>query len=98
MRSINSIFLVNSNGVLKYFQDDESKNIFKKPDPYILSAAKSGKPIIISSAYTNKTYVMVKLNNFEDLYIYVIQNVDPKIVNYLKKNRGSISVLLSNKK
>ena len=90
VRSINSIFLVNSNGVLKYFQDDESKNIFKKPDPYILSAAKSGKPIIISSAYTNKTYVMVKLNNFEDLYIYVIQNVDPKIVNYLKKT-GEVS-------
>ena len=90
VRSLNKIFLINSNGVLKYFQDEKSKNEFTKPDAYILSAAKSGKPIIISSAYTNKTYVLVKLNNFEDLFIYVVQNVDPKIVNYLKKT-GEVS-------
>ena len=90
VRSLNKIFLINSNGVLKHFQDEKSKNEFTKPDAYILSAAKSGKPIIISSAYTNKTYVLVKLNNFEDLFIYVVQNVDPKIVNYLKKT-GEVS-------
>jgi len=90
VRSLNKIFLINSNGVLKYSQDEKSKNEFTKPDAYILSAAKSGKPIIISSAYTNKTYVLVKLNNFEDLFIYVVQNVDPKIVNYLKKT-GEVS-------
>ena len=89
-RSIQNIYLVNSVGEAKYTQSSLPVDDFKKPDPYILSAAKSGKPIIISSAYTNKTYVMVKLNNFEDLYIYVIQNVDPKIVNYLKKT-GEVS-------
>ena len=90
VRSIQNIYLVNSVGEAKYAQSTLPVNDFKKPDPYILSAAKSGKPIIISSAYTNKTYGMVKLSNFEDLYIYVIQNVDPKIVNYLKKT-GEVS-------
>ena len=90
VRSIQNIYLVNSVGEAKYTQSTLPVNDFKKPDPYILSAAKSGKPIIISSAYTNKTYGMVKLSNFEDLYIYVIQNVDPKIVNYLKKT-GEVS-------
>ena len=90
VRSIQNIYLVNSVGKAKYTQSTLPVNDFKKPDPYILSAAKSGKPIIISSAYTNKTYGMVKLSNFEDLYIYVIQNVDPKIVNYLKKT-GEVS-------
>ena len=90
VRSIENIYLVNSIGVIKYSNSSLTSPDFKKPDPYILSAAKSGKPIIISSAYTNKTYGMVKLNNFEDLYIYVYQNVDPKIVNYLKKT-GEVS-------
>ena len=90
VRSIQNIYLVNSVGEIKYTQSTLPVNDFKKPDPYIISAAKSGKPIIISSAYTNKTYGMVKLSNFEDLYIYVIQNVDPKIVNYLKKT-GEVS-------
>jgi len=90
VRSIENIYLVNSIGVVKYSNSSLTSPDFKKPDPYILSAAKSGKPIIISSAYTNKTYGMVKLNNFEDLYIYVYQNVDPKIVNYLKKT-GEVS-------
>ena len=90
VRSIKNIYLVNSIGVVKYSNSSLTSPDFKKPDPYILSAAKSGKPIIISSAYTNKTYGMVKLNNFEDLYIYVYQNVDPKIVSYLKKT-GEVS-------
>ena len=63
---------------------------FIKPDVYILTAAKKGKPVIISSAYTNKTYGMVKLRGFKNSFLYVVQDVDPKIVNYIKKT-GKIS-------
>ena len=63
---------------------------FIKPDVYILTAAKKGKPVIISSAYTNKTYGMVKLSGFEDSFLYVVQDVDPRIVNYLKET-GKVS-------
>lgn len=33
---------------------------------------------------------MVKLSNFENAYLYVVQNVDPQIVNYIKKT-GEVS-------
>jgi len=89
-RSINNAFIVSEKGDFAFSLPDFDKNKFIKPDTYILSAAKKGKPVIISSAYTNKTYGMVKLSNFENLYLYVVQNVNPQIVNYLKQT-GEIS-------
>ena len=90
IRSISNVYIVSEIGdfLLSFPGFDVTK--FSKPDSYILSAAKSGKPIIISSAYTNKTYGMVKLSNFENAYLYVVQNVDPQIVNYIKKT-GEVS-------
>ena len=53
---------------------------------------KMGNLVIISSAYTNKTYGMVKLKGFQNLFLYVIQDVDPKIV-YLKTT-GETSIII----
>ena len=83
-RSVNNIYVVTEKGDLVFSTPKYNKTDYIKPDSYILLAAKSGKPIIISSAYTNKTYGMVKLLNFDNLFLYVVQNVDPKIVNNLK--------------
>jgi two-component system, NtrC family, nitrogen regulation sensor histidine kinase NtrY len=90
IRSINNIFIVSDRGELFFSLPSFNKKKFQKPDTYILSASKKGKPVIISSAYSNKTYAMIKLSNFDNLYLYVVQNVSPKIVNYLK-NTAEIS-------
>jgi len=83
-RSVNNIYVVTEKGDLVFSTPKYNKTDYIKPDSYILLAAKGGKPIIISSAYTNKTYAMVKLLNFDNLFLYIVQNVDPKIVNNLK--------------
>ena len=85
VRDISNIYVITVNGDLVYSSPNYDKKNYIKPDSYIQSAAKSGKPIIISSAYTNKTYGIVKLVNFENLFLYIIQNVNPQIVNNLKK-------------
>ena len=85
VRDISNIYVITEKGDLVYSTPNYNKKNYIKPDTYIHSAAKSGKPIIISSAYTNKTYGMVKLINFENLFLYIIQNVEPQIVNNLKK-------------
>jgi len=84
VRSIKNIFIVSDTGNLMLSTPKFDTKKFSKPDVYILSASKNGKPVIISSAYTNKTYGMVKLKGFQNLFLYVIQDVDPKIVQYLK--------------
>jgi len=83
-RSVSNIYIVTEKGDLVFSTPKYNKTNYIKPDSYILLAAKGGKPIIISSAYTNKTYAMVKLLNFDNLFLYIVQNVDPKIVNNLK--------------
>jgi len=85
VRDISNIYVITEKGDLVYSTPNYNKKNYIKPDTYIQSAAKSGKPIIISSAYTNKTYGMVKLIDFENLFLYIIQNVEPQIVNNLKK-------------
>jgi len=85
VRDISNIYVITEKGDFVYSTPNYNKKNYIKPDAYIQSAAKSGKPIIISSAYTNKTYGMVKLTNFENLFLYIIQNVEPQIVNNLKK-------------
>ena len=90
VRSIKNIFIVSDKGVLTHKNPKLNVKKFIKPDVYILTAAKKGKPVIISSAYTNKTYGMVKLRGFKNSFLYVVQDVDPKIINYIKKT-GKVS-------
>ena len=90
VRSIKNIFIVSDKGVLTHKNPKLNVKRFIKPDVYILTAAKKGKPVIISSAYTNKTYGMVKLRGFKNSFLYVVQDVDPKIINYIKKT-GKVS-------
>lgn len=90
VRSIKNIFIVSDKGVLTHKSPKLNVKKFIKPDVYILTAAKKGKPVIISSAYTNKTYGMVKLRGFKNSFLYVVQDVDPKIINYIKKT-GKVS-------
>ena len=90
LRSVKNIFIVSDKGVLTHKDPRVDVKKFIKPDVYILTAAKKGKPVIISSAYTNKTYGMVKLRGFKKSFLYVVQDVDPQIVNYLKET-GKVS-------
>ena len=90
VRSIKNIFIVSDKGALTHKSSMSKIKKFIKPDVYILTAAKKGKPVIISSAYTNKTYGMVKLQGFKNSFLYVVQDVDPKIVNYINKT-GKVS-------
>ena len=91
IRSINNLYIVSEKGDLIFSLPGYDKKNFSKPDKYILSAANKGKPIIISSAYTNKTYGMVKLSNFDNYYLYAVQNVNPQIVSNLKKTGEAYS-------
>ena len=46
----------------------------------MLLQASNGKPLIISNALEKKTYALIKLNNYKNLYLYsLFQIVDDKI-------------------
>ena len=82
-REIKNIFLINNKGKLIQFAMNE--NLYNPPTKAMLLQASNGKPLIVSNALEKKTYALIKLNNYKNLYLYSFQNVDKKINSFLKE-------------
>ena len=82
LRGLQNIYIINLDGDIKYQQLSNEK--YKKPLQQYLINASNGKPFWYSNAFEKKTYGIVKLNNFNNLYLYVVKNVDNQIVSFLK--------------
>ena len=62
-----------------------NENLYNPPTKVMLLQASNGKPLIVSNALEKKTYALIKLNNYKNLYLYSFQNVDKKINSFLKE-------------
>ncbi|MAD13753.1 MAG: hypothetical protein CMI99_02225 [Pelagibacteraceae bacterium] len=82
-REIKNIFLINNKG--KLIQFAMNKNLYNPPTKVMLLQASNGKPLIVSNALEKKTYALIRLNNYKNLYLYSFQNVDKKINSFLKE-------------
>ena len=96
LRSIDNLYLIDSNGNL--IKSNVSKNSYKPPVKKLLLQASNGKPLIFSNAFEQKTLGILKLNNYENLYLFTVQNVDPKIVSFLKQTGDASTYYYSVKK
>ena len=96
LRSIDNLYLIDSNG--KLIKSNVSKNSYKPPIKKLLLQASNGKPLIFSNAFEQKTLGILKLNNYENLYLFTVQNVDPKIVSFLKQTGDASTYYYSVKK
>ena len=83
VRDIKNVFLINSKGTLLNYSN--SKDEYIPPLKNLLLQASNGKPLIISNAIEKKTYALIKLNNYDDMYLYSFQDVDKKINSFLKE-------------
>ena len=88
-RDIKNIFLINNIGQLIQFAINKKK--YNPPSKNMLLQASNGKPLIVSNALEKKTYALIKLNNYKNLYLYSFQNVDKKINSFLKET-GDASI------
>ena len=82
-RDVKNIFLIDNRGRLIQFAIN--KNKYNAPSKNMLLQASNGKPLIVSNALEKKTYALIKLNNYKNLYLYSFQNVDKKINSFLKE-------------
>ena len=80
-RNLKNIFLINNKGQLIQFAKNKDK--YNPPTKNMLLQASNGKPLIFSNAIEKKTYALIKLNNYKNLYLYSFQNVDKKINSFL---------------
>jgi two-component system nitrogen regulation sensor histidine kinase NtrY len=95
-RDIKNIFLIDGKGTLLHYPN--TRDGYSPPLKNLLLQASNGKPLIISNALEKKTYALIKLNNYKDIYLYSFQDVDKEINSFLKETGEASTYYYSVKK
>ena len=89
IRDIDQLFLINSKGDIilsannsKYVKiEEQAMNMVRNDD----------RPLKIINAQENKSAAVIRLQNFEDTYLYVVKKLDKNISNYLIESEEAIN-------
>ncbi len=89
IRDIDQLYLINSNGELILSAND-SKYI-KIEDRAIEMVRSDDRPLKIINALENRSAAVIRLQNFDDIFLYVIKNLDKNISNYLIESEEAVN-------
>jgi len=89
VRDIDQLFLINSKGEL--ILSANNSNYIKIEDRAMNMVRNDDRPLKIINAQENKSAAVIRLQSFEDTYLYVVKNLDKKISNYLLESQEAIN-------
>ncbi len=89
VRDIDQLFLINSNGDLILSANNSKYSRIE--DQAIRMVRNDNRPLKIINALENRSAAVIRLQNFEDTYLYVVKNLDKKISNYLIESEEAIN-------
>ena len=105
VRSLPETYIINNQGEV-IFKAFENNIRFYKPPKDSFDRADSGEMTIMSSTQINKVYALVKLNNFNNYYLYAGRSMDKNVIGalndtvsakneyiFLENNRNQISLI-----
>ena len=91
LRSMDEVHIVDSNGNL-YLSTLEDISKYRQPLPEALEMVSNDKrPLKIINAYENQTASIIKLENFDDKYLYIVKYLDKKISQYLVESQEALN-------
>ena len=91
IRNIDEVHIIESDGTL-YLTTLENKSLYKPPLPEVLEMVFDDKrPLKIINAYKNQTASIIKLENFEGKYLYIVKYLDAKISKYLLESQEALN-------
>ncbi len=82
IRSLPETYIINKNRDI-LFQAFKNNAPFYEPPLSSFNRADSGEMTIMSSTKVNKVYAMIKLNNFDDYYLYAGRSMDGNVITAL---------------
>ncbi len=82
IRSLPETYIINKNKDI-LFQAFENNMPFYDPPLSSFNRADSGEMTIMSSTQLNKVYALIKLNNFDDYYLYAGRSMDGNVISAL---------------
>ena len=89
VRDIDQLYLINSNGELIISAND-SKYI-KIEDQAIQMVRSDDRPLKIINAPENRSAAVIRLQNFDDTFLYVVKSLDKNISNYLVESEEAVN-------
>ena len=91
LRNMDEVHIVDSKGNL-YLSTLEDISKYRQPLPEALEMVSSDKrPLKIINAYKNQTASIIKLENFDDKYLYIVKYLDKKISQYLVESQEALN-------
>ncbi len=91
IRDIDEVHVIESNGSI-YLTTLKDKTIYSPPLPEALEMVSNDKrPLKIINAYENQSASIIKLENFEGKYLYIVKYLDKKISQYLIESEEAVN-------
>ena len=91
IRDMDEVHIIESDGTL-YLTTLEDVSLYRPPLPEALEMVLNDKrPLKIINAYKNQSASIIKLENFEDKYLYIAKYLDKKISQYLLESQEALN-------
>ena len=89
IRDIDQLYLINSAGELIISANDFK--YIKIEDKAIQMVKSDDRPLKIINAPENRSAAVIRLQNFEDTFLYVVKSIDKNISNYLIESEEALN-------
>ena len=90
IRNIDEIHLIDTNG--NQILSSPANQNFIPPEQKALSMVlNETRPLKIINAFENKSSAILKLNEFRNIYLYIVKFLDPEISNFLTESEEAIN-------
>jgi len=91
IRGMDEVHIIESNGNL-YLSTLEDNTLYTPPLLEALEMVQNDKrPLKIINAFKNQTASIIKLENFDDKYLYIVKYLDKKISQYLIESQEALN-------
>ena len=91
IRDMDEVHIIDNNGNL-YLTTLDNKTLYKPPLPGALEMVQNDKrPLKIINAFKNQTASIIKLENFDGKYLYIVKYLDKKISQYLIESQEALN-------
>ena len=91
IRDMDEVHIIDAKGNLYLSTLDDQKK-YRKPLPEVLEMVSTDKrPLKIINAYENQTASIIKLENFDGKFLYIVKYLDKKISQYLVESQEALN-------
>ena len=90
VRSMSGVYLVKSDRTIAFSAQVPNDRELLPPEN-ALKQAGDGTPIIIAPGRTDQVGALMKLRNYDDLYLFIARTVDQQVISYLQRTQANFA-------